>query len=51
MHEYRSGGGVLTLGSDSGESGPPSGSTLRSRTLTKGPWLRRVLVGYKVLSL
>ena len=35
-YEYRSGGGVLTLGSDGGESGPPSGSTLCSRTLKKG---------------
>ena len=41
-YEYRSGGGVLTLGSDGGESGPPSGSSLRSRTLKKGSSIGRI---------
>ena len=47
---YRSGGGVLTLGSD-GEHGPPAGSTLRSRTLKRGPHIEEFgwLQGAKLL--
>ena len=41
-YEYRSGGSVLTLGSDGGESGPRSGSTLRLRTLKNGSSLWRI---------
>ena len=37
-YEHRSGWGALTLGSDSRESGLPSGSTLCSQTLTNEPY-------------